>query len=164
MIFLLAIGIYMSETETYILYGIHKSIGLIILIFALYRVFVRVKEGWPKPVGTVSTLQQLLSKTVHFGLIITTLLFPASGILMSIAGGYGAAIFGLPFIPANIDPNSGEAIAISPALNTLGHNIHEQLTWILIPLITIHVIGALKHHYIDKDETIKRMFSLRDSV
>ncbi len=34
---------------------------------------------------------------------------------------------------------------------------HEIIAWILIAFITLHVLGALKHHFIDKDNVLKRM-------
>ncbi len=162
MICLLAVGIYMEETEAFALYPIHKSIGIIILAFAIYRIFVRIMEGWPTPVGNSSALQHAAAKLVHWGLIISTVLFPVSGMMMSGAGGKGLEVFGFELLAKNIDAVTGKTTPINESIAGLGHQIHGTLMWVLIALIVLHVAGALKHHFIDKDETITRMFTFKD--
>ena len=34
---------------------------------------------------------------------------------------------------------------------------HETIAWILIAFITLHILGALKHHFINKDTILRRM-------
>jgi len=161
MICLVAVGIYMSNTETYALYPIHKSIGAIVFIFALWRVVVRMKEGWPVPVGEAPKIQLLAAKIVHWGLITLTVVYPLSGLMMSGAGGHGIYIFGLELLASNYDEVSGKAVALNETIAGIGHEVHELLVPVIILLILVHVIGALKHHFIDKDETISRMFSFK---
>lgn len=158
MILLIAVGIYMEETEAFSLFPIHKSIGVIVFFFAVFRVFVRIKEGWPEPVGTSSIIQLIIAKIVHWGLIIMTLLYPVSGMMMSGGGGHGVPIFALSLIPANHDPVTDKIIPLNETISSIGHTLHESLTFVLIALIVLHAVGALKHHFIDKDQTIKRMF------
>lgn len=163
MILLIAVGIYMEETEAFFLFPIHKSIGVIVFFFAVYRIFVRIKEGWPEPIGTSSTIQLVLAKIVHWGLIIMSILYPVSGMMMSGGGGHGVPIFGFELIASNIDPVTGKAVAINEGISSLGHTLHESLTFVLIAFIILHAVGALKHHFIDKDQTIKRMFSFKQN-
>ena len=157
---MLSVGIYMSETKTYWLYDIHKSIGVIIFAFAFVRIALRIKEGWPKPVGVVSAIQLFIAKLVHWGLIISTITYPISGMMMSGAGGHGISIFGLELVAENLDA-AGKALPINESIASLGHEVHEILVWVLIPLIVLHILGAIKHHIIDKDETVTRMFTFR---
>lgn len=161
MIALLAVGLFMSNTETFALYPIHKSIGVIVFTFAVFRIFLRIKEGWPMPVGEASKVQLVIAKIVHWGLIILTVLYPVSGMMMSGAGGHGINVFGLEFVASNYDKISGEAIALNQGVASLGHTLHDSLTGVLIVFIVLHVVGALKHHIIDKDETITRMLSFK---
>jgi len=164
MITLLAVGIYMHETETFALYPLHKSFGVIVLVFALYRVVIRAKEGWPEPLGNSTPAWQLLAaKAVHWCLIISTLVYPLSGMMMSAGGGHGIAVFGLELFASNYDAVTGKAVPINESLASLGHAIHGLLYWVLIPIIVLHVAGALKHHFVEKDDTIKRMFSFKSS-
>ena len=159
MISLIAVGLYMSKTETFSLYSIHKSFGMIVLIFALYRIINRIREGWPTPVGTASAIQLLAAKLVHWGLIISTVLYPISGMMMSGAGGRGLYVFGIELLAMNKDAVTGKVVPLNGDIASLGHTLHEGLVWIVIGLIIAHVVGALKHHFVDKDETVKRMFS-----
>ena len=162
MISLIAVGIYMHETKTFALYDIHKSFGVLIFAFALSRVIVRVKEGWPKPLETnTAKLQLIVAKVIHWGLIVSTVLYPVSGMMMSGAGGHGIPLFGIELLASNYDAVTQKAVPLNETLASLGHELHESLTGVLILFIVLHVVGALKHHIIDKDETIKRMFSFK---
>jgi cytochrome b561 len=158
---LLAVGIYMVETEAYALYPIHKSIGAIVFVIALFRIFIRIKEGWPDTVGVASKIQLAIAKVVHWGLITLTVVYPASGLMMSGAGGHGIYIFGLELVASNYDKVTGDAIALNEGVASLGHTLHGSLVLVLIAFIVLHVLGALKHHLVDKDETITRMFTFK---
>lgn len=159
MIGMLAVGIYMEETETYWLYDWHKSIGVIVLVVALLRIIWRIKKGWPTPVGNNPQLQLMVAKAVHWILILSTVIYPVSGMMMSGGGGHGIAVFGITLMAENPDPATGNAVPVNEAVASLGHEIHGLFAWILVGIIVLHIVGALKHHFIDKDETIKRMFS-----
>lgn len=160
MMLLLIIGIYMSENEVFALYPIHKSVGVIVFVFALFRIFTRIKEGWPKPIGNASTLQTFMAKLVHWGLIVLTALYPTSGMMMSGGGGHGISVFGIELLASNHDEITGKTMALNETVASIGHNLHEILTVVLILFIVVHVAGALKHHFFDKDETMTRMFLL----
>lgn len=155
---LLALGKYMESNEAYALYDIHKSIGMIIIAFILARVFWRILNGCPEPASNYSNIEHLTAKVVHWALIIGTVALPVSGVLMSGAGGHGLAIFGWELLAENIDSNNlEEVIPLNKALAGLGHEIHEIVGNIIIIAIVLHFLGALKHHIIDKDGTLRRM-------
>ena len=153
---LIAVGLYMSENEVWSLYPIHKSIGAIIFVFILIRVIYRIKQGWLEPVSQYQSWEIALSKIIHWVLLLGTLMFPISGLIMSGAGGHGIYVFGLELLASNYSA-AGEAIAINASMAELGHKIHELLPWVLIPAIVLHIAGAWKHHLVDKDATLKRM-------
>ncbi len=158
MIAMLAVGIYMEENEAWGLYPIHKSIGVIVLVVALIRVSIRVSEGWPEEIVKVSKGQAFLARLIHWILITSTLLFPISGIMMSGAGGNGVAVFGLELMASNYDPVTQKAVVVNEFIAGLGHQIHGAIVWVVIGAIVLHIAGALKHHFVDKDETLTRMF------
>lgn len=162
MICLICVGIYMSNTETFSLYPIHKSIGIIVFIFAVYRIVNRIKEGWPTPIGKASKMQLLLAKMTHWGLITMTVVYPISGMMMSGGGGHGIYVFGLELVAAIYDEISGKAVALNEQIASIGHTLHSGLVPIIIALIVLHIAGALKHHFIEKDQTISRMFSFKN--
>ena len=158
MIALTALGIYMEEAEAYGLYDIHKSFGALMLLLVLPRVVWRLRNGWPEEVGNYKRIEQWLSKVMHWLLILSTVLMPVSGILMSAAGGHGMHLFGLELMAETPDPtNAHEVIAPYPLLAAIGDEIHGTVGDILVFAIVLHVIGALKHHIVDGDETLRRM-------
>lgn len=155
---IIAVGIYMHETETYSLYFWHKSFGVLILPFVLYRIIWRLQQGWPPAVGVYSQLEQTLSKIVHWVLLVGTLLFPVSGMMMSGGGGHGIPLFGIDLLARNANPeNPQEVLPLNESLAGIGHQMHEILAWIMIAAIVLHIAGALKHHIVDKDATLRRM-------
>ena len=153
---ILVVGLVMTSNEIRSLYPIHKSFGVIILPIVLIRILWRLKEGWPQPVGTVIAWEHMLARVIHWVLILGTLAFPLSGAIMSIAGGRGLDIFGLVIVAMNIV--NGEVAPLSAQLASMAKNIHVTLPPVMIAAIALHVIGALKHHFLGKDATFTRMF------
>jgi len=160
MISLLSVGIFMAETETYSLYPIHKSVGVLILIAVLPRIIWRLINGWPEPVAQYSALEQGLAKLVHWLLLLGTLCMPISGMMMSGLGGHGIEVFGLELLASQYDPVSHEAIPINSALAGIGYQVHGALAYLLVIALILHIAGALKHHVLDKDGTLKRMLGV----
>lgn len=157
---LLGVGIYMTNFEDYSLIPIHKSIGILLTFVILTRVFWRILNGWLEPVydNQHTKIERALSRAVHWVLILSTLLMPFSGMLMSTMSGNGLSVFGFALFPNNPDPsNLNQMLPINKMLAGIGHNIHHWLPYIFIPAIVLHIIGAIKHHVIDKDSTLKRM-------
>ena len=157
-ILLLAVGTYMVNTETWSLYPWHKSIGILVAVLAIFRILWRVKNGWLTPVATYTDLEVNLAKFIHWILIIATILMPLSGFLMSALGGNGVAFFGIELVartPDVMDPT--KVLAHNAFLASTFHFLHHWVGYILIGAIALHIAGALKHHIIDKDSTLKRM-------
>jgi len=155
---LLATGIYMSEFEFFPLYPIHKSIGVLMIALVIWRVIWRIKNGWPVSVGQYSTVEKTMAKIVHYLLLIGSILLPLSGFMMSAIGGYGVSLFGLELVAANPDPNNPqEMIPFNGAIAHFAHNVHGLAGKILLASVLLHIVGALKHHIIDKDSTLRRM-------
>ncbi|MCV6624146.1 MAG: cytochrome b [Cellvibrionaceae bacterium] len=164
MIVLLALGLYMSEYKAYSLYGIHKSLGIVILLLVVPRILYRLRTGWPEAASNYTKMEELLSRLVHYVLIVGTLIMPISGMAMSAFGGHGIFVFGIELLPLNLDPSGdGKVIPIHGFLAGLFSDVHEVLAYLLLVSLALHVIGALKHHFIDKDGTLRRMLGKRIS-
>lgn len=162
MIGLLGSGLYMEEFKAYAVFPWHKSFGVIIVVLAVLRVLWRFSNGWPQHVAEYTKVEVTLSKIVHYVLIIGTIMMPISGIMMSGLGGYGVEVFGFELIAHNPDPsNPGKNMAINESLATLGGAIHGIAGKLIIAALILHIIGALKHHIIDKDNTLKRMLGMK---
>lgn len=130
------------------LMGIHKSIGVLFLGFALWRVGWRLMQGFPKDISAMPLWQSVSSKAVHYLLLLSILAMPLSGFLMSLYGGRSINVFNWFTIPAQ---NKIEMIS------SISHSVHMYAPYAITAIITLHIAAALKHHFIDKDATLKRM-------
>ncbi|WP_295894483.1 cytochrome b [uncultured Vibrio sp.] len=148
----LIVGLIMTEMERgpdkFELMGYHKSIGILILVVAIVRIAWRIKEGKLPSLGTSPAWQEKIAHAVHGILLLATLAMPISGIVMSAAGGRAVDVFGMVLI------NEGDKIEW---LQELGSFIHHSAVNIIIAVLVLHVLGAIKHQFIDKDGTISRM-------
>ena len=157
LIALIGMGFYMSWYEVYPLYDWHKSFGVMIFTVILLRVWWRIKNGWPTPVRAYPALEHRLARASHWVLIIASVLMPVSGIVYSAMGGWGIKVFGWVMVAGNKNPETGKTEAIHAGLAELGHVTHEWLGYLLVGVIILHIVGALKHHLLDKDRTLLRM-------
>lgn len=158
---LLGLGYYMTTTNAYSLYSSHKSIGTLALMLILARVFWRMREGWPHPLESHKKLEATAARAVHWALLIAILGMPLSGVIMGATSGYGLAVFGLELFPRVPDPTDPNAVLVpSPFWDTLTRWVHEWLSYLLVAAIAIHIAAALKHHFLDKDHTLRRMLRL----
>ncbi|WP_052029628.1 cytochrome b [Vibrio halioticoli] len=146
------VGMILAEMERgpdkSFLMGYHKSIGALILIVAVLRVAWRLKEGKLPSLGTSPEWQEKIAHAVHGILMLATLIMPISGVVMSAAGGRAVDIFGWEII------SKGDKIEW---LQEIASTMHHSAVNIIIAVFVLHVVGAIKHHVIDKDKTITRM-------
>ena len=158
MLGLFGIGLYMAETESYALYPWHKSFGIVIFPIAVLRIIWRLKEGWPQAVGDYPKLEQVMAKLTHGVLIVATILMPISGMVFSAMSGHGFELFGLSLVAPNHAPGQpDEVLPRNEQIAGFAHEAHEIFGWVMLVAVMLHVLGALKHHFIDKDVTLKRM-------
>jgi len=162
MIMLLAVGVFMKETEAYALYPWHKAFGVLIVLPVVLRVIWRVKSGWPPPVREYKKIEKILSKFVHYLLLIGTVILPISGFMMSAMGGHGVDLFGLELVPKNPDPvNPMEVIPLNGSVAGIAHELHSIAGYLIIIGVILHILGVLKHHILDKDGTLLRMMGVK---
>lgn len=137
----------------------HKSAGMIILGLALLRIVWRVIQGFPKPVSAAPAWEKGLSHFTHAFLLLATLAMPLSGIYFSQMNGHSVSIFGTEVIPQFV---AKEAVVKETAEQAF--LIHGTLAWLVIGLLALHIAGALKHTFINKDGTMRRMLGARVPV
>lgn len=149
-------GWYMGDLEIspdkFKLYALHKSIGITVLALVVFRVFWRLFLGVPKSLPHHKDWEKLLSKAAHLLLYIAIFVMPLSGWLMSSAAGFPVSVFGAFTMPDLIEKNR--------EFGKLLGSVHLLSAWTILVLVSLHVLGALKHHFIDKDETLKRMLPM----
>lgn len=150
---LIAVGFIMSSMdpapEKFELYGMHKAFGVIVLCLVAIRILWRITNATVQATEGVPPILQLAAKAGHLLLYIFMLVMPISGVLMSRFGGYPISVFEIFTIPA--------ASEKSPELAKLFHATHGYAAWGFVILITVHILAALYHHFIRKDDTLVRM-------
>ena len=147
-----ALGLYMVDLSYYDRWykdslEIHKSTGLVIAFLWLLRLTWKKVNNTPKALS-LHRWEIKIAHLAHFGLYTLILLICVSGYLISTADGDGISFFALFDVPATLTGENQE--------DTAGL-IHKYLAWALIALVVLHIAGALKHHVVDKDDTLRRM-------
>lgn len=128
---------------------LHKSIGILLMLGLVFRVAWRFLSPPPKPLASYSRLTHISAVLVHIALYLLLFGILFSGYLISTADGKPISVFGLFEIPATLADAGSQA--------DLAGNIHLWLAWTVVVLSVLHGLAAIKHHFIDKDVTLKRM-------
>lgn len=131
-------------------YIIHKSLGLTVLFLMCVRLFWIIHTGRPELPFAVPAWERVLTRVVQTSMYILLFAMPIVGWIMSAAGGRNPIYFGLFELPL-------PGVGVDKQLSHTMENAHGIIAWILIVLITLHVLGALKHHFINKDRVLHRM-------
>ncbi|MEN8761071.1 MAG: cytochrome b [Thiogranum sp.] len=130
---------------------IHRSIGVMLFAMMLVRVAWRYTNPRPEALGSVS--QRKAAAWMHGLMVVLMYLLVVSGYLISTADGRGIDVFGLFSVPASISGLQNQA--------DIAGEVHELLAFTLIALTILHALAALKHHFVDRDQTLKRMLTIR---
>lgn len=150
---LLGLGLYMVSLpislEKLKLYGWHKEYGFLVLALVLFRLIWRVTNITPHL--ALPFLEMLAARSMHWAFYGFMFAMPISGWLITSAAGLPASFFGLYTFPNLISPDEGH--------RKLFQLVHEWLGYGLIAAIVLHASAALKHHYINKDDILRRMIS-----
>ncbi len=123
----------------------HISIGTLLLGSICLRIVWALLQRKNRPRQNPATVK--LVKAGHGLLYAGMALLPVTGVLIMIGGGYGLTAFGLEIIA------EGEEIAWAASLGSL----HSPLAWVLAVMIAGHIGIALLHHFIQRDDTLRRM-------
>ena len=147
------VGLLMTELPNSPLkmqvYALHKSFGLTVLALTVLRLAWRFIAGTPTDLPG-PRLQTLAAKAVHGLMYFLLLAMPLSGWLFNSAAGFPLRWFNLVQLPKLFT-------GYNPALKHLAHELHETGFYVLAALLLVHAGAALFHHYVLKDDTLKRM-------
>lgn len=128
-------------------FNLHKSIGVTLLVLIAFRIYWRLTHRPPALLASMQAWEKKLAEFGHKALYVMMLAVPVSGLIMATYSKYGVKWFGIPLIPGLDDKAIRENFV----------EVHEIAGVILLTIIIVHLLGALKHKFIDKDETLKRM-------
>jgi cytochrome b561 len=150
---LLCVGLYMVRLKPspgmFKIFALHKSLGITVLALATLRIIWRFANINPVLLPNHQQWEKILAKLTHGLLYLAMFVMPLSGWIMSSAKGFSVSVFNLFTLPDIVKPDD--------ALSHFALQVHNFSAYTLIVLIGLHVAGALKHHFIDRDRTLLRM-------
>ncbi len=150
---MLCVGLYMvslpPNDEKIQLYTWHKQIGVLILMLVSLRLFWRIINITPRL--SIPWIEKITARIVHWMFYGLMFAMPLTGWLLSSSVNKPPSFFGLFTLPNLIEPN--------PELTPIFGFLHEWFAYSLIALIILHILASFKHHFIDKDDILKRMIS-----
>lgn len=130
-------------------YSWHKWLGVTVFALAVLRVLWRKANRPPPPPAGMPQWQVKAADAMHVLLYVLIFAVPLSGYLYTTAAKVPVVYLGLFQIPALFEGNA--------ELKALFKPVHYWLTMSLAALVAVHVLAALKHHFIDRDGVLKRM-------
>jgi cytochrome b561 len=133
-------------------YNYHKWVGVTVLALAVLRLIWRLTHRAP-PLEKMPRWQQIAAHGGHGLLYLLLLAVPLSGWIYSNASGFAVVYLGkLPL------PN---LVGRDKALADIWHEVHEVMATVLVVVVVLHLLAALQHHFLRKDNTLRRMLTWR---
>ncbi|RVQ69305.1 cytochrome b [Croceicoccus ponticola] len=128
----------------------HKALGITVLVLTVLRIVWRLVNPPPPMDPNYATWERMLAKFVHAVFYILMIAIPVLGWLATSSYGFGVDFFGLfqvPALPVANDPDAGKWVI----------GLHKTLWTPMMILIGLHILGALKHQFFDKNGELGRM-------
>jgi cytochrome b561 len=142
------------------LFARHKSLGMTVLVLAVLRLGWRLANPQPEPpappplhsTNTAGVLQRL-ARVTHWLFYVLLVTIPVSGWIFSSASNLSVSWFGWFTWPDLVGRNESLADVASAT--------HKLLVACLLLAIALHAAAAFMHHFIWRDEVLKRMWPTR---
>lgn len=151
---------YWSDERVRPVIDTHKSTGITVLGLVILRILWRASHKPPPLPPTCARWERIAARLAHGALYALMLLLPISGRLhhsaWKDAATHPMTLFGL--VPC---PRVGFIAAIEPvskeSLHTLLGAVHTAFGYVLYVLLTLHIMGALEHQWLDREAELQRM-------
>lgn len=160
-IFMLGLGIYMTGLPTgsmaqFEYFQLHKSVGISILLLSLIRIGWRLINPIPPLAAGLKPWERVAARVTHYGFYVLMIAMPLTGwIVVSVSPlAIPTMLFGAipwPDMPFTATVENPKEAAESFS------QVHEILAFAMIALLLLHIAAALKHHFILKDDVMRRM-------
>ncbi|MES2204832.1 MAG: cytochrome b [Pseudomonadota bacterium] len=131
-------------------YNTHKTIGIIILALVALRLSWRWFNIQPGYSATLPPAYKVFVRLAHYAIYLVIIAMPISGWVMSTAAGHIPHFLGWFYFPM-------PGISLNENLANQMFQLHNFLAIVLIVLVSFHVLAALIHHFVLKDDVLKRM-------
>ena len=130
-------------------YSWHKWIGISLLFLLILRLVWRLFNRPPALPPSMTSFTRALAHGGHAALYLLMAAIPLTGWLMSSAKGFQTVWFGVLPLPDLVSKNK--------PLGELLVQVHISLNYILIAMVSLHILAALKHQFIDRDGLLSRI-------
>lgn len=130
-------------------FELHKSLGMTVFMLAIVRLVWRWANPVPSLEGMAKGWERLAAHFSHVALYGLIFLMPVTGLLMSSARGFSVTWFRIFQWPDFVPPDE--------RLFDTFQWLHKHLFQALVIIAVLHLLGALKHHFIDRNDVLKRM-------
>lgn len=127
----------------------HKSFGMTILMLAVVRLVWRLVNPVPDLRAETRPWERRLAQGSHLLLYLLIFAMPLTGWIMSSAKAYGVSWFNLFAFP--------DLVGKSEQIYDITRALHGWMFYALVLVALLHVAGALKHHFIDRNDVLRRM-------
>ena len=156
---LISLGLWMTELDYYHPWyhrapDIHRAIGVLLAILLVTRIVWRLSHPMPLPLAQ-QNWERRAAVAAHLLLYLLPIALVISGYLLSTADGRAVDVFGWFEIPALIHGLDGQ--------EDIAGDVHFVLAMILIAITILHLLAALRHHFILDDNTLRRMLKPLDT-
>ncbi len=133
------------------LFSLHKTLGISLFFVAVLRILWAISQKRPAHLASNKPHEHFLAAVVHWLLYGSLVLVPLTGWVSHAATEGFAPIWwplgqSLPFVPK--DPDLAHRFAV----------LHMLFERVMVISIFLHIAGAVKHHFVDKDITLRRMW------
>ncbi len=149
---IIPVGYYMTDLPLGLaklkIYALHKSVGLTLLGLAVLRLVWRLGDRRPT-LPPMPAWQARAASAAHALLYVLMFAMPLSGWVYNSASHFPLQWFRLVNLPAIVGENK--------PLAALAKEAHEVGALVLIAIVVLHAAAALKHHFVDKDATLRQM-------
>lgn len=140
---------------------LHKSIGITILGLAILRILWRFSHRPPALPQAYAGWEVAAAHIVHWGLYLILFAMPLTGWIMDSA--YEKAATTPMYLYGLFEwPRLGFILALDPATKKAVHDgfgeAHEIIGYAVYALFALHIIGALKHQWVDGSKELQRMW------
>ncbi len=159
-VFMLVLGTYMTGVDDlmrrFALTQTHKSWGFVVFVLALARIGWRLANPVSPAEPAGAAWERLAARGAHWALYGLMLWMPLTGWLMATASplqemyGIRNMVFGLFDMPDPFVPGSRE-------LEDLFKRMHNVGAAALAALLLAHAVAALRHHFVLRDDVLRRM-------
>lgn len=151
---LFGLGLWMDGLDYYHAWyqkapQLHVALGVTLTVLVLGRLVFRLTNNYPESLPTHSAWERNTARAVHILLYLLMLGMFTSGYLIVTAEGEPLSVYGWFELPSLFSSDDN--------LQDVAGEVHEYAAFILIALAALHALAALKHHFVDRDETLKRM-------